>query len=287
MRKPLALMTMGLLVASAAWADSLELKNGSLIKGKYMGGDETTVTFQVGTSTQRYNVADIKMLTFEPLPVPVAKVAPATAAPVAKPPATPTRIKLTPEPSDTSGAVEQASLKSAASTRFVTIPAGTYLNVRTIDAIDSEKNQIGDRFQATLQEPLMLDGVVIAPRGTDVYGRLSQAKDAGKLSGTPELRLELVEMVLNQQRIPLVTGEYELKGDSRTAGTAKKAAGGAALGAIIGAIAGGGKGAAIGAGVGAGAGTTIQVMTKGDKVNVPSETLLEFRLEQPLTINNK
>jgi outer membrane lipoprotein SlyB len=84
--------------------------------------------------------------------------------------------------------------------------------------------------------------------------------------------------------VPLVTGEYAVTGDSRGASTAKRTVGGAALGAIIGAAADGGKGAAIGAGAGAGAGAVSEVIIRGDQVKVPSETLMEFTLEQDVTV---
>jgi outer membrane lipoprotein SlyB len=90
--------------------------------------------------------------------------------------------------------------------------------------------------------------------------------------------------VVNGQTVPVVTGEYELTGKSRGASTAKRTAGGAVVGSIIGAIAGGGKGAAIGAGVGAGAGAGSEIITKGDQVKVPSETLLDFTLQQEVSI---
>lgn len=84
--------------------------------------------------------------------------------------------------------------------------------------------------------------------------------------------------------MPLVTGDYELTGASRGASTAKRTVGGAALGSIIGAIVGGGKGAAIGAGAGAGLGAASEIITKGDQVKVPTETLLDFTLEQDVSI---
>jgi outer membrane lipoprotein SlyB len=96
--------------------------------------------------------------------------------------------------------------------------------------------------------------------------------------------LSLTGIVVNGQTYALSTGDYELSGKSRTGNTAKKVGGGAAVGALIGAVVGGGKGAAIGAGVGAGAGTAVQVATQGEQVHVPSETLLEFALDQPVTI---
>jgi hypothetical protein len=153
-----------------------------------------------------------------------------------------------------------------------------------IDGVDSTKNRPGDRFQASLQEPLTVDGNVVVPKGSDVYGRLAESKESGKFSGRSQLQLELTGVVVNGQTVPVVTGEYEVTGKSRGASTAKRTVGGAAVGSIIGAIAGGGKGAAIGAGVGGAAGAGSEIITKGDQVKIPSETLLDFTLQQDLSI---
>ena len=156
--------------------------------------------------------------------------------------------------------------------------------VRTIDPIESDKNRVGDKFAATLDQALYVNDLLVAPRGADVYGRLDEVKQTGQLAGRSELRLVLTGMTVNGQTVALSTSDYQLAGKSRGADTAKKVGGGAALGAIIGAVAGGGKGAAIGAGVGAGAGTAVQVVTHGDQVHVPSETVLEFTLNQPVSV---
>ena len=164
------------------------------------------------------------------------------------------------------------------------LPSGTRIMIRTIDAIDSNRNQVGGTFQASLEQPLIVDDVVVVPKGTDVYGRLTQATEAGRIQGRSQLRLELTGIVVNGQTIPLFTGDYSIAGSSRGATTAKRVGTGAAVGAVIGAIAGGGKGAAIGTVVGAGAGTAVQVMTNGEQVHVPSETLLEFVLQQEVRL---
>ena len=156
--------------------------------------------------------------------------------------------------------------------------------MRTIDAIDSTYNLVGDRFQASLEEPLTLEGNVVVARDALVYGRLTQSKESGTFTGRSQLRLELTGIVVNGKMVPVVTGEYEVTGKSRGASTAKRTAGGAALGAIIGAVADGGQGAAIGAGVGAGAGAGSEIITGGDQVKVPSETLLDFTLQQDVSI---
>jgi outer membrane lipoprotein SlyB len=96
--------------------------------------------------------------------------------------------------------------------------------------------------------------------------------------------LELTRIVIDGKDYPVVSSDYTLQGKGRGSNTAKKVGGGAVAGAIIGAIAGGGKGAAIGAGVGSAAGAGVQVLTRGQQVKVPSETVLEFRLQQPATV---
>ena len=167
---------------------------------------------------------------------------------------------------------------------MITIPAGQTLLVRMIDGVDSAKNQVGDVFHATLETDLYVNGTFVAKKGTDVYGRLANAQEAGHLSGSAELQLELTRIVIDGRDYPLVSSDYSMKGQGRGSDTAKKVGGGAIVGAIIGAIAGGGKGAAIGAGAGSAAGAGVQIFTRGQQVKVPSETLLEFRLQQPATV---
>lgn len=252
------------LVASIASADTLELKNGSVIEGTFIGRTETTITFQVGSSEQTFNLADVASMKFDS-DGKTNDAQPQQGAPLSSEPAT----------------VDHGSAHARA---YVTIPAGTRVSVRTIDRIDSKENHVGDRFKASLEEPLVSEGVEVVPKGADVYGRLVEAKKSGTFTGKSELQLELTGIVVNGQTVPLVTGDYDLKGKSKGASTAKRTIGGAALGGIIGALAGGGKGAAIGAGVGGGAGAVSEVITKGDQVKVPSETLLEFTLEQEVSI---
>lgn len=256
-------LTALILAASMAWADALELKNGSLIRGKFLGGTETEITFQVGSTVQKYKVADIVSLKFD--------LEGAASAPAPQP-----QSSLPDDP----GTVAHVEVKPA----YVAIPAGTQISVRTIDAIDSTYNVVGDRFQASLEEPLTLEGDVVVAKDTLVYGRLTQSKESETFTGRSQLRLELTGIAVNGKMVPVVTGEYEVTGKSRGASTAKRTVGGAALGALIGAVADGGQGAAIGAGVGAGAGAGSEIITGGDQVKVPSETLLDFTLQEDMSI---
>jgi hypothetical protein len=166
----------------------------------------------------------------------------------------------------------------------ITVPAGTRILVRMADSIDSSKQQAGYRFNGSLETNLQADNVVVAPRGTPVFGRLASASSAGKMSGSSELGLELTDVVINGTSYPLLTGMYEIKGSGEGSKTARKVVGGAGLGALIGGIAGGGKGAGIGALAGAGAGTAVAATKKGQQVSIPSESLIEFQLTQPVTL---
>jgi hypothetical protein len=171
-------------------------------------------------------------------------------------------------------------LSSAQSSKRVTVPAGTRILVRMIDSVDSSKQKAGYRFTASLEANLQAYDVTVAPKGTKLYGVLAQASSSGKFKGSSQLTLELTDIVINGTAYPLMTSDYEIKGKGEGGNTAKKVVGGAGLGALIGGLAGGGKGAGIGALAGAGAGTAIAATKKGEQVSVPSETLLEFRLEQ-------
>lgn len=269
-----------------AHADTLELKNGSVIKGTFIGGSEAQLSFRVGSTVQHYAVADISALKFDSDSGRTA--ADSGFAPRPKPEPNYPEPAARPSPNYAESAppapVRSAPPAPVASGDRVSVPTGTRLTIRTIDAIDSDRNQVGDKFAATLDQPLYVNDVLVVPKGADVYGRLEQAKEAGRLAGKAQLKLSLTGIVVNGQTYALSTGNYELSGKSRTANTATKVGGGAAVGALIGAVVGGGKGAAIGAGVGAGAGTAVQVATQGEQVHVPSETLLEFALDQPVTI---
>ena len=257
------------LIAPLLHADSIKFKNGSSVQGKYLGGTDSQVTFYTNNQLVHYAIADIQSITFGDQTSTSSAAAPAP-APVVK--------------SSRMAASQPAASVSNSSTADVLVPAGTHITVRMIDGIDSNTNKVGDSFQASLEEPLIVDSTQVAPKGATVYGKLEQVKSAGRIQGQSELRLVLTGIVLNGATYNIVTGDYSVQGGSRGKQTAERAGIGAGLGAIIGAIAGGGKGAAIGAGVGAGAGTAVQVMTHGQQVHVPSETVLDFTLEQPVRL---
>jgi hypothetical protein len=174
-----------------------------------------------------------------------------------------------------------ATAAAAQKAKTVTVPAGTRILIRMIDSVDSSKQKAGFRFTATLETNLQAVDVLVAPRGTTVYGRLVSASSAGRMSGSSQLTLELTDIVINGKAYPLLSSTYEIRGSGEGSKTAKKVVGGAGLGALIGGIAGGGKGAGIGVLAGAAGGTAIAASKKGEQLSIPSESLLEFRLQQP------
>jgi hypothetical protein len=165
-----------------------------------------------------------------------------------------------------------------------TIDQGTQLTVRLVDPIDSEKNQTGDTFHATLNAPLSSDGEEAVPAGVEVVGHLVEVKSAGKFAGQSDVVMQLDSLSFGGRTYNIQTDQYSKKGSSRGKNTATKVGAGAAIGGIIGALAGGGKGAAIGAAAGAGVGGGVQAATKGQQIKFPSETVLNFTLQQPVTV---
>lgn len=173
---------------------------------------------------------------------------------------------------------------TAPASSTVTIPAGTNMEIRLIDTIDSETAETGQTFSATLDNPIYVNNKIAVPANADVTVKAIDIKSAGKFKGRSEMILEVTRIAYNGKAYNVNSDRWQKYGASRGKNTAAKVGGGAALGAIIGGIAGGGKGAAIGAGVGAGAGTGVQAVTKGEQIELKPETLLNFTLEAPVTV---
>jgi hypothetical protein len=166
----------------------------------------------------------------------------------------------------------------------VTIPAGTVITVRMIDRIDSARNRPGEEFAGTIDAPVVVDDRVVIRRGADARVRLVESRSAGRMTGRSELHVELVGLAIGAQSYAVETGMVEKAGASRGKRTAETVGGGAVIGTLLGAIVGRGKGAAIGGAIGAGAGTAVQASTKGEQVQIPPETKLDFTLRAPLTL---
>ena len=169
----------------------------------------------------------------------------------------------------------------------VTIPAGTQLTVRLNDVLDSERNQVGDSFHATLGAPIMINDETAIPSGADVTGHVVDVKSAGRFAGNSVLTLELTSLSVNGGTYNIQTNQWSRQGKGEGKNTAVKAGGGAAVGAIIGGLAGGGKGAAIGSVAGAGAGTGVAATKKGEQIKLAPEATLSFLLINTVTVTQQ
>ena len=250
MKKTLRIcLTVGLVCwAMSVSADVLELKNGQILNGKYVGGTAGTIRFETADGTQVVETSQALALTFTVGTA--AAVAPA--ATKAPPPAAATAVPDT-----------------------VSVPAGTTLLVRMVDGVSSN-DAVGKRFTTTLATDLVVGGVIAAKAGTKVYGRIKSATKAKRLRGQSTLDLRLAELTVGGALVPLVSGPFAEAGAKSVGKTAK----GAAAGAAIGAIADGGDGAAKGAAIGA----VASGVKKGEAITVAPGTLLEFQLEQPVNV---
>jgi hypothetical protein len=157
-----------------------------------------------------------------------------------------------------------------------TVPAGTRLTVRVGSEISSGTAKAGDRFDATLARPLVVNGKTLARTGASVRGKVTSAKSSGRLHAPGELTLRLTGVQVNGRMVPVSTSSYFAKGKSHTKSNATKIGGGAAAGALIGGLVGGGKGAGIGALAGGGAGTGVAAATGKEEAVVPAEAALTF-----------
>lgn len=288
-------------VGVMASADVLILKDGQAISGKFQGGDPGGITFLVDGQYRRYALTDVHSITFMPLPQSAksSTSAPSTSASTSQAPSYSTgrsaqTSSTPPAPYPPSNAGSSGSTwsthpatTSSASTvpsLGVTLPAGTVFTVRMIDPVDSSVNQIGETFRASLDEPIVVGGRTIVPRGADVTTKLVSVQEAGRITGRSELALVLYDVTINGRKYEITSEQVAEQGSSRGEQSAKRIGGLAAIGAIIGAVAAGGKGAAQGAAAGAGAGTAVQVLTHGDNVRIPAESRLDFTLSNPLTL---
>jgi hypothetical protein len=168
----------------------------------------------------------------------------------------------------------------------LTIPAGTVVSVRVNEYLSSDRNQVGDRVTATLQQPVVVNGYVVARRGQMVVGQVEAAQKAGRVTGTSQLGIELTDMTMaDGQSRPILTELWKGSGGTTHGADAATIGGTTALGAAIGSVADWGRGAAIGAGAGAAAGIGAVLLTRGRPTVIPPETWLTFRLKDPVTVD--
>lgn len=266
--KPILLATVLCALTGLAGADTLRLKDGTVLQGTFLGGSAREIRFDNGESVRNYPVEQVRGIEFQP-----------SAATNYNSEA---RSERRPAYSNNdSGNYNSGSYSGGG---YGEVPAGTVVVVRLIDSVDSRTAQLGQTFAASVDEPVVSNGQTIIPRGSDVVLKLVEDRQSGRIAGETSLGLALSNIRINGRMVDFTSDEVQERSSSRGARSGKVIGGGAALGAIIGAIAGGGSGAAIGAASGAAVGTGAQVATKGQRVRVPSETRLSFRTTAPVRL---
>ncbi len=267
----------GALLASFALADTLTLRDGRTIQGTFLDGTSRQIRMAVDDKVESFDINEVAGLKFGSSrsntlpPAAVQEEKPRTAEPPPAPaPPPPAQRVESPAPG-----IQRATVE---------IPSGTSIVIRMIDDVDSQRDRVGQTFKAGIDEPVMVGAETVIPRGADVVMKLTDDKESGKLTGRTELTMDILSVRVNGKLVDIDTAEVTTSSGSRTGKTAKVVGGTAALGAIIGAIAGGGRGAAVGAASGAAVGGGVQVLTKGQRVKIPSETRLTFTLQQPVRI---
>ncbi len=218
------------------------------------------------------NTSTSQPTTLAPAPAQTASTPPEPApAPVSAPPPAPVQDTAPPAP-----------VRREPTT--ITVPAGSRLQVRMTDGIDSKNNTVGQTFQGTLDSPLVHGNRVVVPAGAPVTVELTNASKAGRIRGSSGLEVRVTSITAGGRNYDVSSDVYDQTGKAKGKQTAVRSGIGAAAGALIGGLAGGGKGAAIGAGAGGGAGLGYQFFTHGNQVKIPSESVITFRLSAPLSI---
>ncbi len=247
---PTAAMVVVLAAGVSLSADEIRLRSGKVVKGIFIGGDSKTVRV----------LLDNGQVTEVPLGDAIAvEFSPRKPAP---PPAPP---------------------NPAAAPKPVTVPAGTTLNVRLTQEIDVDASQTGMKFKAIVDDPVMLAGSIVIPRGAAAVLQAVQVQQSGKMKGSDKISLKLNTIGFGGNVYEVVSAYVETKGKGEGKKTARKVGGGAGLGAIVGGIAGGGEGAAIGAAIG---GVTGAAVASGgeEHLKLPAETRLQFQLSAAVNI---
>jgi hypothetical protein len=168
--------------------------------------------------------------------------------------------------------------------KTLTIPSGGTLPVRVTQTLDSATTQEGTSFSGVIASDILIDGLVALPAGTAVAGRVDAVQEAAHYKGSSLLTVSLTSVNRKGEHITITTDPYTVKGKGRGGNTAAKVGGGAAVGAVLGGIFGGGKGAAIGSAAGAGVGAGANTVTRGEQVQIASESVVRFHLSTAMAV---
>ncbi len=204
---------MAVAMSGSLLADTLELADGSILEGDFVGSSNGIVMFNTGDSIEAFPEDQVVGIFLS------------------------------------SGVATAQAIVAASDPTSITVPTGTRLVIRTTDTIDSSRHGAGHRFRGQLEGALVVSGVTVAPRGTYVHGVVTQARQSGRAVGSSELSMEFTDIMIDHQLFPIVTTGLS----SQTGGEAARTVGRTARAAAVGGLIGGSSGARTGARVGVGA----------------------------------
>ncbi len=269
---------------------TVSLRDGTAVVGTVVGSSPSQITLVGDDNTTRtISMKDVRSIDYgETAQESSPEGQPPAGAPEGQAPQAPGSQPRASAPRQQTHAPRYHPSESAIQSRTYLLPAGTEVAVRTDDTIDSGKAVQGQTYAAEVyRDVLDQNGAVVIPRGSNAQIVIRGARSSGRVTGSSSLALDLESVSVDGRLYQLSTTDMVQSGRQglgKNKRTAEFAGGGAVIGAVIGAIAGGGKGAAIGAGAGAAAGAGAQVATKGGAIKVPAETILTFKLDQPLRV---
>lgn len=251
--------TLVLALSASLSADRVKLKSGKVVEGMFIGADSRTVRVLLDSGqVSEIPIGDSVGIEF--------------AARKPAPPPPPAAAKPAP-----------AAAKPAPVVKTVSVPAGTMINVRLTEGIDVDVSQAGHSFKAIVDDPVMMGGSIVIPRGASAMVQAVNVQQSGKMKGSDKITLKLNAVGFGGNVYEVATAYVETKGKGEGKKTGRKVGGGAGLGAIVGGIAGGGEGAAIGAAVGAVGGAAVAAGGE-EHLKLPAETRLQFQLSAAVNV---
>ena len=246
-------------------ADRVKLRSGKVIEGMFMGADSKSVRVLLDDGqVSELPIADAVAVEFS-----------------ARKPATSPAPKPTPKPA----AAPAPAPAAAPASRVVTVPAGTPINVRLTQGIDVDSSQAGMTFKGVVDDPVMVGGSIVIPRGSSAILQAVKVEQSGTMKGSDKITLKLNAVGFGGMVHEVATTYVESKGKGEGKKTGRKIGGGAGLGAIVGGIAGGGEGAAIGAAIGGVTGAAVAASGE-EHLKLPAETRLQFQITSAVSIRS-
>jgi hypothetical protein len=251
MNKMFMTLVLSAILIGMSTADTLVLKNGLSLQGKYKGGNETTIMFETSGAVQEVAIAEVQSLTFS----------------ASGPEKQPSSQAISPAAAAAATTVPAAAVPAASGTK---IPAGTKLMIKTSEDISTDSHQAGAIFKCELESDLILDGAVVAEKGREIYGKVLESV-GGRRIGNQRIMVTFDKIMLNGQLVAMDTEDVGAEGGR---GGAARAVG---AGALIGAAAGdAAKGAAVGG--------AVALLAGGKHIQIPAGTIVEVALKIEIAV---